>query len=111
MVVPAAGDVVLVPFPFSDLSTTKVRPAVCLADTGRGDWVCQVTTSPYGDSLAEPLEGSDFAIGGLPVASFARSSKLFTASASLLVGIVERLNGPAMQRLLDAAVRVFRPGP
>lgn len=32
MVAPSAGDVVLVPFPFSDLSQTKVRPAVCLAD-------------------------------------------------------------------------------
>jgi mRNA interferase MazF len=112
VVPPAAGDVVLVPFPFSDLSTTKVRPAVCLADAGRGDWVlCQVTTSPYGDPLAEPLAGSDFAIGGLPVASFARPSKLFTANASLLVGIVGRLNGPALQRLLDATIRVFRLGP
>ncbi len=26
------GKVVLVPFPFDDLSTTKVRPAVCLTD-------------------------------------------------------------------------------
>jgi mRNA interferase MazF len=32
----AAGDVVLVPFPFSDLSQAKVRLAVCLADAGRG---------------------------------------------------------------------------
>ena len=112
MVVPAVGDVVLVPFPFSDLSTTRVRPAVCLADAGRGDWVlCQVTSNSYSDPLAEPLAASDFATGGLPVTSFARPSKLFTASASLLVGIVGRLNGPAIQRLLDAAVRVFRPGP
>jgi hypothetical protein len=29
MVTPSAGDVVLVPFPFSDLSQSKVRPAVC----------------------------------------------------------------------------------
>ena len=31
MVSPAAGEVVLVPFPFSNLSQSKVRPAVCLA--------------------------------------------------------------------------------
>lgn len=112
MVVPAAGDVVLVPFPFSDLSTTKVRPAVCLADAGRSDWVlCQVTTSPYGDPLAEPIAASDFAIGGLPVVSFARPGKLFTASASLVVGIVGRMNGSALQRIIGAAVRVLRPGP
>jgi hypothetical protein len=56
VVLPSAGEVVLVPFPFSDLSTSKVRPAVCLADAGRGDWVlCQITSSPYGDPSAVPL--------------------------------------------------------
>ena len=54
---PAAGAVVLVQFPFSDLSRTKLRPAVVLADAGRGDYVlCQVTSKPYGDSRAVKLE-------------------------------------------------------
>ena len=44
----AAGEVVLVPFPFSDLSTTKVRPAVCLAVVGRADSIlCQITSQGY----------------------------------------------------------------
>src|SRR5438876_10400365 len=82
MVTPAAGEVVLVPFPFSNLSLSKVRPAVCLADAGRGDWVlCQITSSPYGDPTAVPLDAPDFATGGLLVASFARPGKLFTAHA------------------------------
>ena len=35
----------MVRFPFSDLSQTKLRPAVVLADAGRGDWILfQVTT-------------------------------------------------------------------
>jgi hypothetical protein len=53
MVSPAVGKVVLLPFPFSDLSESKLRPAVIVADAGRGDWVlCQVTSKPYGDSHA-----------------------------------------------------------
>ena len=52
MVVPSAGSVVLVPFPFSDLSQSKLRPAVVLADAGQGDWIlCQVTSSPYSDAV------------------------------------------------------------
>jgi len=47
MVSPAVGKVILVPFPFSDSSQSKLRPAVVLADAGRGDWVpCQVTGNP-----------------------------------------------------------------
>ena len=46
MVAPAAGEIVLVPFPFSDLSQAKLWPAVVLADAGRGDWIlCQVTST------------------------------------------------------------------
>jgi mRNA interferase MazF len=41
---------VLVLFPFSDLSQAKLRPAVTLANSGRGDWIlCQVTGNPYGN--------------------------------------------------------------
>ena len=47
MAAPAAGAVVLVRFPFSDLTSTKLRPAVALAHAGRGDAVlCQVTSAP-----------------------------------------------------------------
>ena len=57
VVTPAVGSVVLVPFPFSDLSEAKLRPAVALADAGRDDWIlCQVTTNPYGDPNA--IEGN-----------------------------------------------------
>jgi len=47
---------VLLPFPFSDLSQSKLHPAIVLADAGRGDWVlCQVTSKPYGDANAVEL--------------------------------------------------------
>lgn len=76
---PAAADVILVRFPFSDLSDTKVRPALVLADAGRGDLVlCQITSRPYGDARAEPLTAADFAAGGLPVDSSDRAPNRVT---------------------------------
>ncbi len=110
MVLPTAGEVVLVPFPFSDLSQTKVRPAVCLADAARGDWIlCQITSSPYGDPRAVPLGNADFATGGLVVSSFARPGKLFTANCKLLVRSVGKLQNVSLQRVLDAVIHLFRP--
>lgn len=61
---PSAGAVVLVPFPFSDLTQAKLRPAVVLGDAGRGDFIlCQVTSNPDGDPLAIELTTADFASG------------------------------------------------
>ena len=80
MVAPAAGKVVLVPFPFSDSSQSKLHPAVVLADAGRQDWILyQVTSKPYGDSRAILLNNSGFESGSLRVESYVRPGKLFTA--------------------------------
>ena len=100
----------MVPFPFSDLSQSKVRPAVCLADAGRGDWVlCQITSSPYGDPAAVPLDAADFASGGLLVASCTRPGKWFTAHAALMVRSVGILTPAAFTRVLSAVVAVLQP--
>lgn len=110
MVAPSTGEVVLLPFPFSDLSQSKLRPAVCLADAGRGDWIlCQITSSGYGDSAAVPLGDLDFTSGGLMVASFARPGKLFTAHAGLFVRSVGVLTPQAFGRVLSAVVTVLQP--
>jgi mRNA interferase MazF len=110
MVVPAAGEIVLVTFPFSDLSQAKLRPAVCLAAAGRGDWIlCQVTSNTYGDPFAIALQGTDFSTGGLRVASFVRPGKLFTASARLMQRSVGKLHNSAATRIVDAVVQLLKP--
>ena len=76
----AAGAVVLVPFPFSDLSQAKPRPALGLACAGQGDWIlCQITSNPHADPQALRLVDADFASGSLARESFLRPGKLFTA--------------------------------
>ncbi len=86
MVAPSAGSIVLVRFPFSDLTQSKLRPAVVVASAGRDDWIlCQVTSKPYGDARAVELTNADFASGGLRMTSYARPAKLFTAHVSLFV--------------------------
>ena len=79
MVTPSVGSVVLVRFPFSDLSASKLRPAVVLAGVERDDWVlCQVTSNPYSDTKAVETTELDFASGSLMRISHARPGKLFS---------------------------------
>ena len=44
-----SGEIVVVPFPFTDFSSAKVRPALVLASLSRGDIVlCQITSQAAG---------------------------------------------------------------
>ncbi len=109
MEAPARGAVVLVRFPFSDLSRTKLRPAVVLANAGRGDFVlCQVTSKPYGDSTAVALSATAFASGSLRATSYARPGKLFTASSDLITASVGALTPEALTEIADAVVALVR---
>jgi mRNA interferase MazF len=109
VVTPSAGGIVLVPFPFSDLSQAKLRPAVALANAGRGDWIlCQVTSNPYGDPHAVPLTPSSFSSGSLRSDSYARPGKLFTASRDLMVAQVATLRPEAREQLITAVVGILR---
>jgi mRNA interferase MazF len=108
MVAPAAKAVVLVPFPFSDLTRAKLRPAVVLADADRGDWIlCQVTSNPYGDERSVVLTDASFASGSLRATSYARPGKLFTASGDPIVGQVGTSRDPAFEQIIAAIVRLL----
>jgi mRNA interferase MazF len=47
MVTPSVGAVILVPFPFSDLSQAKLRPALVFADVGKNDWIKLIAVSSW----------------------------------------------------------------
>jgi mRNA interferase MazF len=109
MVAPATGGVVLVPFPFSDLSGAKLRPAVALAGAGRDDWIlCQVTSNPYGDHQAIHLQASSFDSGSLRADSYARPGRLFTASRDLMVAQVAVLSPQARAQIVDTIVEILQ---
>ena len=111
MVIFAAGQVVIVHFPFSDLTASKLRPAVVLAEAGRGDWIlCQITSKPYGDDKAISLDTPDFARGSLRLASCIRPGKLFTAHSSLVTNQVGELQPGKFSAVRDAVVQMIQKG-
>ena len=105
MVAPKPGAVILVHFPFSDQSQTKLRPAVVLADDARRDWMlCQVISNPCGDATAIQLEETSFAVGTLRIVSYARPGKLFTASQRPIVAEVGKLKPGPLRQVTDSVV-------
>lgn len=109
---PSAGAVVLVKFPFSDRSQSKLRPAVVLADAGRGDFIlCQITSNPYSDPRAVELTNDSFSNGSLQRASYARPGKLFTAHRSLITSTVGELQAEALEDLHSRIIQLLRKAP
>lgn len=111
MVAPTVGSVVLVPFPFSDLSASKLRPALVLASAGRDDWIClQITSRPYADPAAIELASTDFATGSLQRISFIRPGKLFTAHQTLFQRIAARISEEKLTEVRDVVIALVRTG-
>jgi mRNA interferase MazF len=80
------GDIVIIPFPFSDLSGNKRRPALVLADLPGDDIIlCQVTSQQSKDIYAVPIDSADFLNGSLPVASNIRPTRIFTADQNIII--------------------------
>jgi mRNA interferase MazF len=112
MEAPAAGSVILIPFPFSDLSQSKIRPALVLANAERGDWIlCQITSKPYADQRAVRLDEGDFASGGLELTSYLRPGKLFTANEALMIETVGQLRPDKSRTILKAVAGLFLQNP
>lgn len=80
------GDIVVIPFPFSDLSGSKRRPALVLADLPGSDIIlCQITSRFKKDKFSIEISQNDFSIGGLPVLSYIRPNRIFTADKNIIL--------------------------
>lgn len=107
------GDVVLVPFPFTDLSTTKQRPALVISPDGwnlaRQDVVLVAITSQITSSVEASdlhLSPDDELAAGLPKPSLIRPTKLFTMHRGLLKRTLGQLPAATTETVLGQ-LRVF----
>lgn len=99
----ARRDIVLVRFPFSDLSSSKLRPALVLATAEYGDLLlCQITSKHYADRSAILIDSGDFDSGALPVSSYVRPGRLFAADRGLIIRNLGRLNPQVYAAICNA---------
>ena len=99
------GALLLVPFPFTDLSGNKRRPVLALTGPDRhGDFIAMpVTSRPQSDEFALLLRTTDLSRGSLPLASWIRTDRIVTLSSTLVVkslaSVAEPLVANAARRL------------
>lgn len=91
------GDLVLIPFPFSDLSATKRRPILLLTrPDAYGDFIALAVTSRAQTERGIPISSGDLISGKLPLASWIRTDRVVTLNASLIVKAFGRLSEAAV---------------
>jgi mRNA interferase MazF len=107
------GDIVLVEFPFTDLSQTKLRPAIVLVATARFDEITLCFVSSQNVDVLEPNEFAlhptdpDFAETGLRVASKVRVTRMTTLNSRLIKRRVGKLSSHYTRSLNDCLLQAF----
>ncbi len=97
------------PFPFSDLSTVKRRPALVIAAPGGDDVIlCQITSQQIRDRYAVGITELDFAEGTLRKPSNVRPNRLFSASTNLILYRAGHLNDPVVTSVIDRIVEILQ---
>lgn len=104
----AVGSVVLVAFPFSNLKGQKIRPALVLANVEFNNLIlCQITSKPYTSKISICLKPADFTKGGLPIISYVRPDKLFTADKTIIRKTVGQLTAATRGKVLKNIRSLF----
>lgn len=102
------GSVVLVTFPFSSLKGQKVRPALVLANVEFGNLIlCQITSKPYTGKIAICIKAEDFIEVSLPIVSFVRPDKLFTADVAIIKNTVGELAPTIKNKILRSVCELL----
>ena len=103
------GDVVVVLFPFSDLSSAKKRPAVVIATPDGDDVIlCQITSRMVSDRYAILISETDFSSGSLRQEINARPTRIFTADKKIIQYIAGHLKDEAMTAIVNRVVEIIQ---
>ena len=103
------GDVVVLPFPFSDLSASKKRPALVIATLDGDDIILsQITSQARDDNYSILLTNSDFKQGSLNLISNIRPNRLFTAEKSIIHFKVGSLKDKKLKEVINSICDIIK---
>lgn len=102
------GEVVVVPFPNSDLSGQKRRPALIIKSlVGNDVMLCQITSKKRHDCYSVELDTDDFEDGNLNEVSVIRPNRLFTADVKLILYKIGKLNNLKIKEVQNKLINIL----
>lgn len=97
-------DIVLVPFPYSDLSSSKRRPVLVVSNDAYNQKfsdiiVCAITSNLRDDGYSIELGSEDLEVGSMPERSMIKAHKLFTVHKDKVLKKFSVINGDAFAKV------------
>jgi mRNA interferase MazF len=107
------GEIVLIPFPFSDLSSVKQRPVLILSNNDYNNKtqdivVCGITSNLKESKYSVLLHDEDLIKGKLPLESIIKSDKLFTLKCSLIIKQIGKLNKKVFDKVISEILKLIK---
>ncbi len=101
------GDIIVIPFPFTNLTTTKKRPALIISKPiGEDLLVTQITGKNNLNKYS--IEIDDFETGNLPIKSFAKTNKIFTLNKTLVLKKAGKVKQKKLQEIQEKIISILK---
>ena|SRR3989338_7661390 len=103
------GDIVVVPFPFSNLAEIKKRPAFIVNKLAGDDIIlCQITSKTIKDKYSIAIKNGDFAFGSLSINSNIRPNRIFTADKNIILYKVGSLEKKKVEEVIEKIIKIVK---
>lgn len=104
------GDIVLFPFPFTDLSNRKMRPCLVLSEEMEDDLIlCQITSkNTFKDNFSIELKNSELLEGSLVMGFYIRCNMIFTASKSQKIKKICKINRKKDEGIINLIIKIIK---
>ena len=103
------GDIVVVPFPFSNLTQSKRRPALVIANLHGNDIIlCQITSQNVSDTYSISLTDNDLQAGSLKKASNIRPNRIFTADNRIILYKIGGIKKTKMEEVINTLIMIVQ---
>lgn len=107
-----SGEVVLVPFPFTNLSQTKRRPVVVLSNRNYNDATndficCAITSNLRNRRNSLLLDPSELVMGSIPKRSRIKYGKVYTLEKSLIVKALGRIGPEKLAQVKEGLLSIL----
>ncbi|MBU1046159.1 type II toxin-antitoxin system PemK/MazF family toxin [Patescibacteria group bacterium] len=99
--------IILTPFPFTDLSSLKVRPAVIISNLSSDDVVVSFISSEIKKTFNQDIKIKKTEINGLKKDSVIKISKIATLDKKIILGELGEVDNSLKEKINTSLKKVF----